>query len=305
MKIEEQKSLAPFTTWQVGGMADFYTAPRTQDELKQALRHAYKNHWPVTLLGGGSNVLISDQGVAGLVIHTHHLNRVRVLSEQPELVVEAEAGASKSEVLKIFLKYRLAPATFLAGLPGDMGGGVVMNAGVGHHASPKEFREIVQDFDVLGFCPDGHIEQRRYNVDEVQWGYRRSSNWQPGVISQVRVRWPNQPNDEVLKEVRQGNKRRKTTQPLNEPSCGSVFKNPEGDHAGRLIEACGLKGYSRGGSQVSEKHANFIVNKGGATAMEIQKTIEHVQTVVEKQFNIKLTNEVVYLGRWNSSDLNV
>ena len=112
----------------------------------------------------------------------------------------------------------------------------------------------------------------------------------------MRVTWPNQPDDGVLKVVRDSNKRRKTTQPLNWPSCGSVFKNPDGDHAGRLIEASGLKGFKIGGAQVSEKHANFIINAGGASADDIHRVIVHVQDEVKRLHQVELTNEVVYLG---------
>jgi UDP-N-acetylmuramate dehydrogenase len=180
-----------------------------------------------------------------------------------------------------------------------MAGGVVMNAGVGHKVAPREFHEIVESFDVLSFDVEGELQEITYKQNDVRWEYRHSREWQPGVITRVRVRWPNKPDDQVLKDVREGNKRRKSTQPLSEPSCGSVFKNPTGDYAGRLIEACGLKGFSIGGAQVSEKHANFIVNKDNSTALDIHKVIEHVQKVVQEKYQMRLTNEVVYLGEWD------
>ncbi len=297
--LEENKDLASFTSWKVGGMAQYYSAPKTFDELKAAMLQARENHWPLTILGGGSNVLVSDQGIKGLVIHTVKLDSVTVLSAGEEVVIEADCGAQKSEVLKHFLKFRLAPAVFLAGLPGDMAGGVVMNAGVGHQVAPKEFCEIVKGFDVFTFNENGDVEERSFEHSDVAWTYRKSQNWQPGVITKVRVAWPNEPSEEVLKAVREGNRRRKDTQPLNEPSCGSVFKNPEGDHAGRLIEVSGLKGFQIGGAQVSEKHGNFIVNKGGASALDISQVISHVQKTVQEKHGILLTNEVVYLGEWN------
>jgi UDP-N-acetylmuramate dehydrogenase len=297
--IEENKDLAPFTSWLVGGKAECYVAPQNIEQLKEAMLMARQNNWPISLLGGGTNVLVSDQGVKGLVIHSIHLNRTQILEQGDNLRIEAECGAPKSEVLKIFLKYRLQPAVFLAGLPGDMAGGVVMNAGVGHKVAPREFHEIVESFDVLSFDVEGELQEITYKQNDVRWEYRHSREWQPGVITRVRVRWPNKPDDQVLKDVREGNKRRKSTQPLSEPSCGSVFKNPTGDYAGRLIEACGLKGFSIGGAQVSEKHANFIVNKDNSTALDIHKVIEHVQKVVQEKYQMRLTNEVVYLGEWD------
>lgn len=297
--FEKNKSLKKFNTWLVGGAAEFYSAPTSLDELKAVMVLAYSQKLPMTVLGGGSNVLVSDVGIQGMVIHTHLLNKVEILEEGDNIVIETLTGTPKAEVLKHFLKMRLQPAVFLAGLPGDMGGGVVMNAGVGHKVKPREFCEIVDSFDILRLNENGHVDEISFSKDQVQWNYRKSLNWQPGIISKVRVRWPNTPNENVLKEVRDGNKRRKDSQPLNMPSCGSVFKNPEGDHAGRLIEASGLKGFSIGGAQVSMKHANFIVNTGGATATDINNLILHIQKTVKEKFNIPLTNEVIYLGVWN------
>lgn len=296
--IQTNVSLSDFTSWKVGGLAEYYCAPQNFDELKTVMLEARSKLLPVTILGGGTNVLVSDDGVSGLVIHTHLLNSVEVLEEGENLVIEAFGGTPKSEVLKLFMKYRLEPAIFLAGLPGDMAGGIVMNAGVGHKVLPREFCEIVQSFDVFTYSHNADIEERTFEHKDVVWSYRKSKNWQPGVITKVRVSWPNNPNDDVLKAVREGNRRRKDTQPLSEPSCGSVFKNPEGDHSGRLIEVSGLKGFQIGGAQVSEKHGNFIVNKGHSTAMDIHKVISHVQKTVEEKHKIRLTNEVVYLGEW-------
>jgi UDP-N-acetylmuramate dehydrogenase len=298
INIEANKNLSSFTSWLIGGQADFYFAPQSIEELKIAIKDSHVNKLPITILGGGTNVLISDKGIRGLVIHTHKLNKVKLISENEQVLIECEPGAPKAEVLKIFLKLRLEPAIFLAGLPGDMAGGVVMNAGVGHQVHPREFHEIIDSFEVLKINESGSIEVKKYQNTEIDWQYRKSYNWQPGVISKIWVKWSNKKNDQVLDLVREGNKRRKSTQPLSEPSCGSVFKNPEGDHAGRLIEASGLKAYAIGGAQVSEKHANFIVNKGQAKAEDVKNLIEYIQKTVSEKFKIKLTNEVVYLGEW-------
>jgi UDP-N-acetylmuramate dehydrogenase len=298
LSFEENRPLKDFTSWLVGGSADHYCAPTGLDQIPQALEYAWKEQLPVSVLGGGTNVLISDQGVRGLVIHTYLLNKVEIINESDEFVLEAWCGTPKSEVLKHFLKRKLRPAVFLAGLPGDVGGGVVMNAGVGHGTSPKEFCEIVKSFDVVSINENGQINQQRFHKESVHWHYRRSENWQPGIITQVQLSWPNTPEPQVLEEVRSGNKRRKSTQPLQWPSCGSVFKNPSGDHAGRLIESAGLKGYQVGGAQVSDKHANFIINQDQATATDIHQLIQHVEKTVYEKFQIQLTNEVVYLGAW-------
>ncbi len=297
-RIEKNKELAQFTSWEVGGCAQYYLAPENLEELKQAVLFASEHNYEISILGGGSNVLISDEGVTGLLIHTYKLNSVKVIEDNNKIIVEALAGTPKSEVLKVFMKQRLAPAIFLAGLPGDVAGGVVMNAGIGQKKQPREFVEIVDSFDVLSVDSSGTLVEKTFMNDQVNWSYRKSLGWQPGVITKVRLSWPNEPNPEVLKMVREGNKRRKTTQPLSQPSCGSVFKNPEGDHSGRLIESLGLKGFQIGGAQVSDKHANFIVNLGDATAKDIHELIQYVQNKVFEKFQIKLTNEVIYLGSW-------
>lgn len=297
-KVQENVGLAEWTSWKVGGKAEFYCAPETISELNETLQLAYKKKWPTTLLGGGTNVLIHDDGISGLVIHTSKLNQIKVVQDKENLLIEAECGASKSEVLKHFIRYRLAPATFLAGLPGDMAGGVVMNAGVGHSVEPKEFCEIVHSVEVTMIDRNGKLIHKVLTSKDIEWSYRRSRGWQPGVITKVLVQWPMVPGDQILRQVKEGNQRRKSSQPLHLPSCGSVFKNPNNDHAGHLIESAGLKGYQIGGAQVSEKHANFIVNTGDATAKEIDQLIGYVQKTVKENFDIQLTNEVVYLGDW-------
>lgn len=298
LTFETQKDLSQMTSWLVGGKADHYCAPKDLDQLGEALLYAFEKNWPVSVLGGGSNILISDAGVRGLLIHTAGLQHIEVLQQKPDFELRAWCGTPKSEVLKHFLKQKLAPAVFLAGLPGDVAGGVVMNAGVGHEVHPKEFCEIVSQFEVMSVNDKGQLQRKWVQKESVHWHYRRSENWQPGVITQVDLSWPYEPDPNVNKQVSLGNQRRKATQPLTSPSCGSVFKNPKGDHAGRLIETAGLKGYRFGGAQVSEKHANFIVNLGGATASDIHHVIEHVQNEVFNQFQISLTHEVIYLGAW-------
>ncbi len=298
IEIEKNRSLKSYTSWQVGGSARFYCAPETVDQLKQALAYSKQKKIPYFILGGGTNTLISDRGIDGLVIHTHKLKGTEVLKDKKNLVINALAGTPKSDVLKYFVKHRLWPAVFLAGLPGDMAGGVVMNAGVGYKVSPKEFVEIVKSFDVIFLRENGKFGGKTFQKEEVRWFYRKTRGWQPGVITRVCVHWPNEPDNKVLEALRTGNKKRRETQPLDQPNCGSVFKNPQGDRAGRLIEAAGLKGLCVGGARISEKHANFIVNTGHATACDIHNLMKEIQLQVFKRFQIRLTNEVVYLGQW-------
>lgn len=296
--IVDQHSLSRHTTWKVGGMADHFAQPRSLEELKSAWQWAATSQLPVTILGGGSNVLISDAGIRGLVLCLSKFVGTSHVERAGRLEIEAWAGTSKLDLLKIFLRYKLAPALFLAGIPGNVGGGVVMNAGVSEQVTPREFVEIVDWFEVLRW--DGHVfTEHRFNKADVQWSYRHCLGWQPGVITRVQVSWPLEPIDAIPDRVKEANRIRMTKQPLEMPSCGSVFVNPVGGKAGQLIESSGLKGYSVGGAQVSPKHANFIVNTGQARASEIDQIIRHVQGEVKSKTGFDLHTEVVYLGEWD------
>jgi UDP-N-acetylmuramate dehydrogenase len=298
--IKQNESLAKYTSWLVGGIADYFAEPSTESELLQALDFAKVQKLPVSILGGGSNVLISDAGVRGLVICLKKFSKVEIKeSDSQRLEITALAGTSKSELLKIFLKYKLSPALFLAGLPGDIGGGVVMNAGVAENFSPREFVELVDWIRVLDFS-SGTPASKVFQKSELDWSYRHCLGWGPGVIVEVGLSWPLSPKDEsVLEKVREANKLRLSKQPLDMPSCGSVFKNPPpetGFKAAQLIDSCGLKGFQIGQAQVSKKHANFIVNLGGATASDIWSLIQHVQKTVKAQKGLDLVTEVVHIG---------
>jgi UDP-N-acetylmuramate dehydrogenase len=289
--------LAPLTTWKAGGNADWAVLPKSVLHIRESCMWAKKNRLPITVLGGGSNVLISDKGVEGLTIIMKEFTGVTSASYAlGALRAECWAGTPKSDLLKLFIKHRLSPAIFLAGLPGDVGGGVVMNAGIGHDKKPKEFSEIIDWVEYIDLTDPGFKIVRK-EKEELEWHYRQSVGWRPGIVTQVGIIWREDPRDDVLQEVQEGNKRRMSTQPLQSPSCGSVFKNPHSRKAGQLIEQSGLKGFTIGGAQVSEKHANFIINTGKATAADITAVREHVQKVVLEQTRIPLDTEYVFIGR--------
>jgi len=297
MEFLPDYNLAEYTTWKAGGSADWAAFPENEADVQEACHWAQEKKLPITVLSGGSNVLVSARGIDGLVLILQKLSKIENIKyENGTLSLDCLAGTPKADLLKVFVKQRLSPAIFLAGLPGDVGGGVVMNAGVGHEVQPKEFVEITDWIEYIDLN-DPTFLVRRKSAQEIQWQYRKSGGWQPGIITKVGITWTEQPDDTVLKRLQEGNKRRMSTQPLNFPSCGSVFKNPPNNKSGRLIEECGLKGFSVGGAQVSEKHANFIINNGGATADDILAVVTHVQKTVLEQKQIKLEKEFVYLGR--------
>lgn len=292
--IKKNIPLAPLTSWQIGGAAQFFCEPLNLEELRLSYLWAQNQALEVTLIGGGSNVLVSDQGVVGLVISTRKLNQLRVEAHPDRLHLFAECGVKKTDLLKQFLKYKLAPALFLAGLPGDLAGGVVMNAGVSESITPQEFGEIVLSVDVMR--PSGEIETLSHS--DLIWSYRQAKGWQPGIIVRAHLAWQMQPDLTILEKVKEANRQRLLKQPLDWPSCGSVFKNPPGLKAAQLIDKCGLKGYAIGGAQVSTKHANFIINLGQANAHDTWNLINYVKAEVEKQFQVSLHTEVVRIGIW-------
>jgi UDP-N-acetylmuramate dehydrogenase len=298
--IQKQVSLSSLTSWQIGGPADFLCEPHNLEELKSCYQWAQEESLSVTVLGGGSNVLVSDQGVDGLVILMRKYSQIHISEnlKTQRLVIEADSGVKKSEILKTFLKYRLDPALFLAGLPGDLGGGIVMNAGVSEALVPREFCELVDWIEVLK--PD--LRTVRYQNQDLEWNYRKSSGWQPGLITRVQLSWPLKSfvdSDSILAQVKAANHKRLSQQPLDLPSCGSVFKNPSGQKAAWLIDRAGLKGYTLGQAQVSLKHANFIVNLGQAKACDVWSLIEFVRNEVKLKFGVDLESEVIRLGRWS------
>lgn len=293
MTILENEALNEWTFWKIGGPADFFCLPKTIEDLKEAVRFAELKNLAITILGGGTNVLVSDRGIRGLVICLQEFVQVESEEKDGRLVVRATAGTPKSELTKIFLKNKLAPALFLCGLPGDVGGGVVMNAGVSEMISPREFVEITDWFEVLR-----GDEIIRFQKTDINWHYRHSDGWQPGIVVRAQLSWPLNPDAEIGRKVKDATKNRLSKQPLNLPSCGSTFKNPPGHKAGALIDQSGLKGFRIGGAEVSPKHANFIVNIGGAKAQDVDAIIRHVQKTVQDKFQVSLETEVRYLGEW-------
>jgi len=290
--VSENVVLAPYTSWQIGGPAQFFGLPSNFEDLKNCYQWALNQKLKVTLLSGGSNVLISDHGVRGLVICFKNYKKIEVKELNNFLYLYCDPGVSKSELLKTFLKYKLDPALFLAGIPGDTAGGVVMNAGVSENFKPREFCEIVEGISVLK--PDLSIQT--YKNSDLSWSYRHSKNWEPGIIFSVTLKWPLVVNENILSQVKEANRIRLQKQPLDKPSCGSVFVNPTGYKSAQLIDQCGLKGFRIGDAQVSEKHANFIVNLGSATADDTLSVIKYVQEKVFEKFNVQLKTEVVLLG---------
>jgi UDP-N-acetylmuramate dehydrogenase len=282
--ILRNEPMSKHTTWRVGGPADVYYSPRCRDDLLDFVR-SLDAGTPVYFVGLGSNLLVRDGGVRGAVIATGHaLNGLRNLGGG---VVEAEAGVPCTVVARQCSRWELGPAEFFAGIPGSVGGALRMNAG----AFGGETWERVIEVDVVDRL--GNVRTR--GRDGYQVGYRQVRGPKEEWFLAARFKF-DEHYTAAADRIRILVSERKASQPLGLPSCGSVFKNPPGDHAARLIEAAGLKGTRIGAAEVSPKHANFIINTGGATAADIEALINHVRDTVLARHGVQLDTEVQFLG---------
>ena len=303
LQILKNVKLDQYTSWLIGGVADEFCLPETREDLLEAMRYAKQKTLPYSILGGGSNVLVSDKGIRGLVIGLRRFSKIETLVENELIKINCLSGTAKSELLKAFLKNKSDAALFLSGLPGDVGGGVVMNAGVAEGFVPREFMEFVTEIEIINSDGNSNTILKK----DLKISYRHCDGWQssdkstPNIITAVKIQWPFKPDDTVIARVREANKIRLSKQPLDMPSCGSVFKNPPDHKAAQLIDRSGLKGHQIGQAQVSLKHANFIVNLGDATATDTWALIQFVKKSVKEKTGIELTTEVVRLGEWGLS----
>ncbi|MCB0348423.1 MAG: UDP-N-acetylmuramate dehydrogenase [Bdellovibrionales bacterium] len=291
LAIDRNTDLKKYNSWKIGGPADHFCLPQTIDEMIEAVEYAKDLRLPITILGSGSNVLIPDSGLKGLVICTKKFKGLETQKTKERFVITAMAGEPKFSLAKAFIKENLPPGIFLSGLPGDVGGGIVMNAGIAEQMTPREFHEMTDWVEVLR---DGQII--RFEKSQLQWSYRHCLGWEPGIIVRAGFSWSLADIDKTIKDkAAMFAKTRKDRQPLEMPSCGSTFVNPPGNSAGRLIQDSGLKGYQIGDAQVSLKHANFLVNLGNAKASDFVALISHIQKTVKEKFNIELKTEVKFL----------
>lgn len=282
--IEHDVSLKNYCSYRTGGKAELFTCPQDIFDLKVALKFASDNSLPLTVLGTGYNVLIADKKIKGLVLSTRCLNRFTEVSGSD---VYAGAGEILDRVVMTCIKNGLSGVEALSGIPGSVGGAVRMNAG----AFGTEIKDVASAVGICGLDGKEYI----INAEDVGFGYRQAANID-GIVTWLRMRLEAGKTEDLLEKRAIILKNRNEKQPLDKPSCGSVFKRPAGGYAGALIEECGLKGFTIGGAQVSEKHANFIVNNGNAKSEHIYNLINHVQKTVEEKTGVKLEREVRFIG---------
>jgi UDP-N-acetylmuramate dehydrogenase len=290
MKYLRNEPLAKHTTFKIGGPARYFCAPKSIDELKEALRFAKKKRLKVSIIGAGSNLLIPDKGFDGLVINP----------QMSEVVVKgtnviAGTGVPVQHLLNMLAKKGLSGLEFMTGIPGSVGGSIYMNAGTGKNEVGERVVRIWSLDKNQKFPPeaDPPMEEKIKTQNECKFGYRKSI-FQNGksIITKAQFKLERAKPADIKAKIKALWKKRLAKQPYNMPSAGSVFKNPKGEYAGRIIEAAGLKGMRIGNAQISKKHANFIVNLGRAKADDVLKLIALVQKEVKKRFNINLKTEV-------------
>ncbi|MDN3517416.1 UDP-N-acetylmuramate dehydrogenase [Aquisalimonas lutea] len=284
-ELRRDEPMARHTTWRVGGPADRFYRPADRDDLAAFLRRVPDDE-PLLWCGLGSNLLIRDGGVRGTVIYLQ--GGVDALERLPGNRVRAECGVACAKVARFAARQGLVDAEFLAGIPGTMGGALAMNAGA-FGGETWQVVEAVETVDRAGVLRERL--PREYAV-----GYRSVDGPDEEWFVGCRLQLVTGDADAAMGRIRELLGRRAATQPMGRPSCGSVFRNPEGDHAARLIEAAGLKGLRRGGAVVSDKHANFILNDGGATAADIEGLIDEVQQRVHDHAGVLLQPEVRVAG---------
>ena len=285
--IWQEEPMSKHTTFRVGGPADVLVRP-VGEQLSQVIRLCRELEEPYYVIGNGSNLLVGDKGIRGLVIE--------MAKGQDELRVEgsqivAGAGTLLSRAANLAAEHGLTGMEFAAGIPGSIGGAVVMNAG----AYGGEMKDIIESVTVV----DAKGERKTLSLEELELGYRKSCILEKGyIVTEARLNLTAGDKESIQARMKELREMRTTKQPLEYPSAGSTFKRPEGYFAGKLIMDAGLRGYQVGGAQVAEKHCGFVINKGGATAQDICTLMQDVSREVEKQFHVTLEPEVKMIGEF-------
>ncbi len=276
------------TTFRIGGPAEVFLMPESYEQLREALLLCKEENLPFFILGNGSNLLVSDRGYRGVIIQMDR-NMGAVCLEGNE--IRACAGALLSSIAAAARKASLTGFEFAGGIPGTLGGAVMMNAG----AYGGEIKDVLKQVTIM--TREGEI--RTLPVEELEMGYRTSIIKKAGyIVLEAVISLEKGREEEIMAKTRELAEKRSEKQPLEYPSAGSTFKRPEGYFAGKLIMDSGLKGYRVGGAQVSEKHCGFVINTGGATAEDVKQLMDHVTCTVKEKFGVTLEPEVRFLGEF-------
>lgn len=288
IEVESQKPLAPFTSYRIGGPTAVWAAPRTEAGVQRALEAVRQAGAPLFILGRGSNILVSDRGWKGVTLHVgENLSGW----EFQGCEARARAGTLWMELIREAVVRGMAGMEVMAGIPGSIGGALRMNAG----AFGREIEAVT--VEVRGFRRDG--SELRIGRQEIDFGYRRAPQLDEAVITSASFRFQPEPTSSLRARMDEILLLRAGKQPLDVPSCGSVFKRPPGYFAGVLIETAGFKGERVGGAEVSRKHAGFILNVAGATAADVHRLIRRIEERVFERFGVRLEREVQLVGEFD------
>lgn len=285
--VLENEPMSCHTTFKIGGNADWFLMPKTKEQLLSTLEAIYGMEIPCIILGNGSNLLVGDKGIRGVVVCLKNMDTIKVCGDE----IYAEAGAILSRVSNAAVGAGLAGLEFASGIPGSVGGAVYMNAGAYDH----EMNEIIKSVEYMD------MQGNFYEIpgEKCEFGYRTSKfTGDEYIILGCTLKLNPDNVDDIKTRIADYTQRRVSKQPIDKPSAGSTFKRPKGNFAGTLIDQAGLKGYSIGGAQVSEKHAGFVINTGSATAEDVLNLIEHIRKTVLEKSGVMLEPEVKMIGEF-------
>ena len=285
--------MSKYTSMRIGGPADVFVLPANLRDLQIILKN--RGSCPIWTIGEGTNLLVRDRGIRGIVISLKNCFKsikrpvfYKSLGGKEKAVIQVDGGVKLSYLAKFTARYGLKGVESLVGIPGSVGGSIAMNAG----AEGTEISHVLRSIKFMTL--DGEV--KTYSKSEMVFAYRKTTfPSKGGIVIEAELDLEKGDISDIHREMDKYLSRRGSTQPLTMPNAGSIFKNPAGEKAGRLIESAGLKGFRIGGARVSIKHANFIVNKGGASAEDVIRLIKHIQTVVEEKSGIKLEQEIVII----------
>ncbi len=284
--VKVSEPMKNHTTFRIGGNADWFVTPETKEELQQILQYLNKEQIPFFVLGNGSNLLVSDEGYRGVIIQ---IGRKYQSISRKGCTIRVKAGITLARLAGFALENSLTGLEFASGIPGTAGGGAIMNAG----AYGSEMKDVLQEV----LCMNRQGEIFSLKGEEMELGYRDSRMKRENlIVLELTLELAEGDKEKIRQRHEELKEARTSKQPLEYPSAGSTFKRPEGMFAGKLIMDAGLKGYQIGGARVSEKHAGFVINAGGATAADVKALMEHVVKTVQEQFGVTLEPEVLFVG---------
>ena len=286
--ILKNEPMSKHTSLKIGGNADYFVKIKSVEELKKVLELADENDVPVTIIGNGNNLLVKDGGIRGIVVKLN-LNSFKIRKTSKEILITAESGMTLATLSNIAQKEEIEGLEFLSGIPGTIGGAIRMNAG----AYGSEMKDVVVKTRYMTY--DGKL--KTLELDDHKFEYRNSIFSKLDVIIiDTTLKLKKGSKQEIETKIKEYATARRNSQPLEYPNAGSTFKRKEGIITAKLIDECGLKGFSIGDAEVSSKHAGFIINKGKATADDVLKLVEHVKKEIKNKYNLDLELEILVLG---------